>query len=513
MPRRSHLLTAVSALALALALGPVAPAAAAAGAPTPVPAPTPRPKPSQSSPDRFRRQHLDWKPCEGGRCATLTVPLDHARPQGPTTRLALLKVPATDPARRRGSLVVDPGGPGLSGVAFARESGSYFGESVRAAYDVVGLDPRGVGGSTPLRCLDDAGMDSWMGLRTPGTAEQEQEFTAGQRSFAAACLHADPRLVPHMSTTDVARDLDILRAALGEERLDYFGASYGTLLGATYADLFPQHVGRMVLDGAMDPALGSEQRAAGQAAGFERALNSFLAAWVKDGGCPLGTTAPQARSRLEALLTEGAARPIDSQGVTPAGGLTDTWLRLAISTQLYDQGSWPQLRAGLTEALQGRGGSLMLLATMAVGRDMDGTYSSNLYQVIPAVDCLDHPTTPDPRHYRDLAETFARQWPVMGRAMAWGGYVCGAWPVRRPSLAHPVKAAGAAPIVVVGTTRDPATPYEQAVSLARQLDSGRLITRDGDGHTGYHRGSACVDQAVDAYLTQGTDPGRDLRCS
>lgn len=460
----------------------------------------------------FYTQKIAWAPCDDAECAKLTVPVDYAKPTGPTTQLALLRVKS--PSRnRQGSLVVNPGGPGGSGVDYARYAGNVFSGQITRAFDVVGFDPRGVGQSAPIECLDGPDFDRFLSLDpTPDTPAEEQAIVTADRAFGAACEKRNAQLLPHVSTEDVARDMDVLRAALGDNQLHYFGASYGTFLGATYADLFPKNVGRMVLDGAMDPKLTGEELGAGQAGGFETAFNAYVTACVADGGCPLGDTEDAAKQTVRSFLKGLDAKPIDARGDGPAGGLDEAWASYGIAAALYDKGQWDILTSALEAALQGNGGPLMQLGMTYAERDQDGHYNGNMLQVINAVNCLDRGASADSAHYQELSKQYAAKWPTFGPFMAWSGMMCGTWPVKATGRAHAITAPGAAPIVVVGTTRDPATPYEEAVSLANQLSSGRLITRDGDGHTGYGKGNSCVDKAVNSYLAKGVDPGKDTRC-
>jgi len=228
---------------------------------------------------KFYQQDLAWSGCGSNQCAKLTVPIDYAHPEAGTLQLSVLKVPTTDPSKRIGSLVVNPGGPGGSGVFYA--AGAQFTDRVRAAYDVVGFDPRGVGSSAPVRCLSDRQLDTFLGSDpTPDNLTQEQQLADGAKAFADSCTANGGPLLDHVSTIEAAKDMDVLRAALGDTKLNYLGKSYGTFLGATYADLFPKKVGRFVLDGVIDPKLTSSQVNEGQAVGFETATRAYVKACV-----------------------------------------------------------------------------------------------------------------------------------------------------------------------------------------------------------------------------------------
>ena len=454
-------------------------------------------------------QQLAWKACgNGNQCADLTVPLDYADPDGKTIRIAVDKVPASGQAI--GSLVVNPGGPGGSGIDYAEAGARAFTEPVASRYDLIGFDPRGVEHSTPLTCFDTARMDAYLAQDPdPDTAAERTEFAESIRELGEACEKSSGDLVAHMSTEEVVRDMDVLRQALGEARLTYFGASYGTDIGAKYADRFPTHVGRMVLDGAVDPSQSNEQAALSQAKGFETALRAYVENCQSHDGCPLGGSVEEGAKKIHDLIAATEQQPL------PTGGSRELTSGLALTgvvEALYSQQLWPALTQGLTQALSQRNGSVLLqLSDLYSQRGPDG-YTGNLLPVLQAVTCLDDdesiPVGQVPSHFAD----FERASPTFGETFAYNLTSCHTWPVHSGNRAAPVRAEGAAPIVVVGTTRDPATPYAQAVSLAEQLDSGVLVSRDGDGHTGFNQGNSCVDTAVQRYLLAGTVPKDGLRC-
>jgi pimeloyl-ACP methyl ester carboxylesterase len=329
------------------------------------------------------------------------------------------------------------------------------------------------------------------------------------RGFGQGCLDRSGDLARHMSTTEVARDMDILRAALGEAKLDYLGASYGTFIGATYADLFPSHVGRFVLDGAIDPALSNEQLSLQQAHGFETALRAYVQDCVDRGGCFLGGSVDAGIARIQAFLAQVEKTPL------PTGedrDLTEGLATLGIWMPLYIKDYWPQLSQGLRQAMvDGSGSTLLGLADLYTSRGPSG-YSDNSMEALYAVNCLDHddyvPTSQVPSHFA----RFEKASPTFGRTFAFALSTCASWPVRSGQHSVALHARGAPPIVVVGTTRDPATPLRWAQALAGELDSGRLITRDGDGHTGFQRGNTCVNDAVELWLIKGVVPKADLHC-
>lgn len=456
----------------------------------------------------FYAQELSWESCDGGECATLTVPINYEEPDGETIELALLRVPAGD--SRQGSLVVNPGGPGGSGVDYAVQAGMVVSDGVREQFDIVGFDPRGVARSAPIECFDDAQMDDYLGADpTPDDAAEEEASTELVKSFAAACEETAGELLGHVSTVEVARDMDVLRAALGEDQLDYLGASYGTFIGATYAELFPAGVGRFVLDGAVDPAMSGLDMGLGQAAGFEQATRGYVQSCIDAGDCPLGDDVDSGMEGITAFLDEVDANPLPLEDDV-AGELTEGWAVLGIIVAMYDEAAWPILTQALRSAQDGDGSTLMFLANIYAGRSSDGVYDGNSMQAITAVNCLDRAAEPDLDREQVLAE-FEEVAPTFGRYLAGEG-ACAYWPVEAQTVLEDYAAEGAAPILVIGTTRDPATPYEWAQSLADTLSSGVLLTYEGDGHTAYGRSNECIDDAVDAYLTEGTVPEDGLTC-
>ena len=475
---------------------------------------TPLPVPSGAEDlATFYSQTLTWQKCTGGECATLTVPLDYAAPTGKTIAIALLRVPARS-GSSKGSIVVNPGGPGGSGVDSAKYANTIVGRSVRDDYDIVGFDPRGVARSAPIRCLDDADMDTFLGGEpTPDTPAEEQAFIDSARAFGKACAQRNPDLIGHVSTVEVAKDMDVLRAALREDKLRYLGMSYGTLLGATYAGLFPSRVGRMVLDGVVAPDLTSAEVAKGQAVGFDRATRAYVESCVSAGGCPLGDSVEAALKAIPDFLARVDATPLPVSGDPRVKELTEGWASMGVAVAMYDQTSWPMLTQALKSALRGDGTALQRLANYYADRSTSGAYSGNMLQAISAVNCLDQSDTADLAAIHAHVDEYTAAAPLWGRFLAWGEVICGVWPVPATSKPAPVHATGSAPIVVVGTTRDPATIYEWAVQLRKELDNAVLLTFEGDGHTAYQRGSSCINSAIDDYFVDGTVPKDGLRCT
>lgn len=461
---------------------------------------------------KYYTQSLVWSDCGANKCAALTVPIDYSRPAGDTIKLQVVKVPAASPGKRVGSLVVNPGGPGGSGVDYAKAADYIVTTPIRDAYDIVGFDPRGVGASAPVKCLSDRELDSFLGMDpTPDTKAEEQQFLVLAKAFADKCKVKGGPLLGHVSTIEAAKDMDVLRAALHEPKLDYLGKSYGTFLGATYADLFPTKVGRFVLDGAVDPSLSSSQFNEGQAVGFETATRAYVQDCVNNGDCPLGTSVTAGMVRLRGFLKAMDAKPLPLSDPY-VKKLSEGWATLGVAAPMYDQSRWGELTTALREAFAGKPGLLMKSADSYADRSGQGAYAGNLMQVIYAVNCLDRSEAGGLPHYEAEARALSAKAPTWGSFLAWSTVPCGYWPAPANNAPKKITAAGSGPIVVVGTTRDPATPYKWAQGLAAQLQNGHLITFDGDGHTAYKRSNSCVDNAVDAYLLKGTVPQAGLKC-
>jgi pimeloyl-ACP methyl ester carboxylesterase len=463
------------------------------------------------APASYYDQKLTWTKCaqygQAYECATLKVPLDYRSPAR-SIGLAVLKRPAT--GKRLGSLLVDPGGPGASAVDYAKYATLEFSPGVTAGYDVVGMDPRGVGRSAAIRCIDTKQTDTWLSMDdTPDTPAEVAKLVAFDKSFAQACKKNTGDLLAHVSTVEAAADMDLLRAALGEDTLDYFGASYGTLLGATYAQEFPTRVGRFVLDGAVSPTASANTAAKAQAAGFETALTAFIGDCLKE-SCPFGSSQATVRAKVAAFLRGLEKHPLPTGS---SRALTEQLGETGIVGALYSRDDWVVLRLALVAAFDGNGGQLLALAD-GYSRRVNGGYSSSLLEANVAISCLDSGSAgTSVADIESRAAGYESVAPIFGASSRWSRLSCHDWPVTAEFKPPKLNAVGAAPIVVIGTTRDPATPYASAKELASTLASGVLLTRDGDGHTGYRQGNACIDAAVDAYLLVGKVPADGKRCS
>jgi pimeloyl-ACP methyl ester carboxylesterase len=463
--------------------------------------------------EEYYYQVLRWSPCGNGmQCTTARAPMDWNNPADAEIELALVRHPAT--GTKLGSLLVNPGGPGGSGYEFVLESVDYAtSETLQRSYDIVGFDPRGVGRSSSVSCYDDpAYLDEYNYGIIPGTIGSDQwiaDLTAANAEFAQSCLTHTGELLQFVDTVSAARDMDLLRAVLGDEKLNYLGFSYGTFLGATYADLYPEKTGRLVLDGAVDPSTTEFDVTKTQAVGFENAFRAYLADCLTREECPFAGTVDDAMARTGALLSELAVTPLPGADGRMLGSST---MFIAIILPLYNQDNWPYLDDLFTEVFAGETATAFFLADNYNGRNPDGTYADNSTEAFLSINCLDYMTEVTNESMRADAALLKEAAPVFGPVMSYGGTLCEVWPFPSTRERVAIAAEGSADILVIGTTNDPATPYVWAVALAEQLANGHLVTYEGEGHTAYTTGDPCVQGVVDAYFIDGTVPESDPRC-
>lgn len=461
----------------------------------------------------YYSQVLTWTGCEDGlTCAWLTVPLDYAKPSGSTIRTRVAKAVATGPATsRQGSVVINPGGPGGSGVEFTAYVAQAIAANVAEQFDIVGFDPRGVGQSAPITCLTGRQTTVWLAVDgSPNTSAEERRLMRLAGDIPKGCLQRSPALAHNVGTENTVRDMDILREVLGDTHLNWLGYSYGTYLGTLYAEDFPDRVGRMVLDGALDPSLDAMQVSEGQSRGFQKAITRFAADCAKRASCPW-PTAKGVIAGVNTILAKLDARPMptDSRRVlTQAEALT------ALFYPMYSTTLWPALRKALGMAASNDGTGMLAIADFANDRTGPNTYGSNQTSAFYAISCWDMPAPPGAEGLRAAASTWSAHAPVpeLAISMAWGNAPCNKWfghSARTPAAAT---SATTAPILVVGTTFDPATPYWWAVALSKQLKTSTLLTYRGDGHTAYGNGSSCIDKAVSGYLLTGSMPAAGTVC-
>jgi pimeloyl-ACP methyl ester carboxylesterase len=451
---------------------------------------------------------VQWAPCGALQCGSVTVPIDYGRPQGATIQIAVARHPAETPSDRIGSLVINPGGPGGSGIDDLPTELSVLTPELLDRFDIVSFDPRGVGRSSPVSCAatgtgsGDAGPGPLIDP-APTTPAAQQALLANDRAFAAQCAHDSGALLAHLGTVDAARDLDRIRQAVGDPQLTFIGHSYGTLLGATYAEEFPTHVRALALDGAIDPSLTTTRYATDQADSLESQLTAFFAWCASDGGCPWRPSGDPTLALL-ALIEHSRTAPLTVPGATAVG---PGELYDALLAGLESRPSWPTLAAALAQAAGGDGSAV---ATMSGRYETGG--SSNAATAEQAIDCVDHPVDRDPTSFPALAASAGRSAPVFGPLLVWGLLGCATWPVLPTRMPGPASDPGAPPILVVGTTGDPVTPYAWAVALAQQLQGGTLLTWQGQSHVATFY-SPCVRAAIQAYLVDGTLPAQGTVCT
>lgn len=441
-------------------------------------------------------------------CGSIDVPLDYSDPTGPALSLFAVRAVSGTQTDRIGSLVINPGGPGLSATDAAVQSALTLPDAVLGRFDIVGVDPRGVGLSQPVECIPDEQKDALTAAEPqPTGAEELDDAFALVDEVAAGCAQKYGDGLGAFSTVDSARDLDVVREALGDAQLSYLGYSYGTTLGSTYAELFPENVRAMVLDGAVDPDTDRKGAAEAQAAGFEAAFDAFAANCVAlVGGCPVG---PDPRTFLTDLLTQAGTTPIPSSRPGETRTATPGLVLAAVRSALYTPAAWPQLAQSLAAAQQGDSAGVLTLADSFTGRSDDGTYTNTIDANI-TVSCADTEETYDQDEVRALVTEWGATYPLFGADAALGLYTCTPWDAPRTPLPDR-DAEGAAPILVIGTQGDPVTPLPGAMDMAEALASAVLLTWQGSGHTAYPQ-TECVTAAVDSYLIDLTVPADGLTC-
>ena len=464
---------------------------------------------------------LSWSACHGHfQCAVLKVPIDYSNESLGQFDIAVVRYRDPNQHNRIGSLVVNPGGPGVSGVQYALDAEYIVNPDVLERYDIVGFDPRGIGDSTPVSCLTAPEQDA--SFATDPKPDNDAEYAqalADTQSFVDKCVAKTPNLA-HFSTQDAARDMELLRQGLGDKKLNYLGFSYGTYLGTLYAQQFPQNVGRFVLDGAVDPSLSIEEQTRVQAVAFDQALANFITDCPKHKNCPLPINATS--QFFTDLFNKVSTQPltISSQQSTDPRHITEGLVVTGTAAALYDDVSgWPLLRTAITEALTGDGTTFAKLADAYNGRNTDGTYTNNENDANIVIECLDWQQSKSNDQIRASAAAYTKAAPVFGPYVAFSGITCnmlnkaiGRTQINTDQNSAQIKNT-ATPVLVIGTTQDPATPYAWAKRLSGYIAGSHLITLKGEGHTGYGRGSACTDDAVDKYLTTGTSPTKNLICT
>lgn len=457
-------------------------------------------------------QTVRWAPCGSLECATIQVPLDWSNPGGATVSLSINRSQARNSSERIGSLLINPGGPGGSGLELTDYFLSFAGDDLLDRYDVIGFDPRGVGSSSPIRCGTDEELSDYFLTDLPAdTAADVEAMRQRNEDFALRCRELTGPLIENVDTASAARDMDVIRAVLGDDKLHYLGFSYGTQLGATYAVLYPQNVGHMVLDGAVDFLLPAEELSEGQASGFESALDAYIDDCVSRSDCPFPRDHDLAKRAIRDIIDEARNDGIPTGDEDLNGNL----IVYGIVVTLYDEGNWEYLSEAFDEVIsRGTGRTFLALANFYLDRDDFGHYNTNSTEAFTAISCLDEPesdpwTIEDLRAYRKEAIDFS---PTFGWWFA-GSIGCDGWPWTAKEIIDDLTpAADAGPIVIIGTTGDPATPLEWAQSLADALPNATLLVYDGEGHTAYGRSNQCIIDEVDAYFVSDVVPSSGTTC-
>lgn len=453
---------------------------------------------------------VTWTSCSGFQCGTVKVPLDYAHPDAGTIGIALIRKPATDSANRIGSVLINPGGPGVSGIEFLRGEAASM-TNLNRRLDLIGFDPRGVGQSAPVRCLQGTQADAFNAIDSVLDDPQEKAAAIqANKDYTAACRQQSASVLPFVDTVSAAGDLDLMRQALGDAKLTYLGFSYGTFLGETYANLFPTHVRALSLDGVLDPSISFNDLLLAQVVGFEQNLQAFIAdckaRMSGSSPCTYGRSGDP-NAKLVALMQrlDGNPLPVGTRQLTRALAMT------GVLVTLYDPSTWKYLDLALTKADQGDGTVLLALADFYLGRNADGSYS-NQTDANWAINCLDHPVPSDISAYDQLQAAFAKASPLFGPWSQYSNVTCAYWPVKPTRHEGALTANGAPPILLVGGTDDPATPYAWAQAVNRQMSNSVLLTRKGNGHVSYDK-STCAKNAEDDYLISLTVPSSGVVCS
>jgi pimeloyl-ACP methyl ester carboxylesterase len=448
----------------------------------------------------FQNQELKWQNCYGNfECSTLLVPVDYNKITTDIFHLKVIRFKATDQRQKLGALIVNPGGPGASAFDYAYNAENIVSAAIREKYDIVGFDQRGVGQSDPIRCLTDKETDEMLaGPMIADTPENQRKIVENAKFFASKCKKAAGYELAHLSTFESAKDMDLLRLALDEPKLNYLGKSYGTYLGTLYASLYPLKVGKMILDGAINPSISIQEQNLAQAKGFELALNQFLT-----------------KNKISKVSVINLFKKLQKQSMTTKSTrkLNDSLAILGVASALYNGVTgWPKLAQALNQALLGDGLLLLKLSDEYSGRSQTGKYLSNENDIGPIISCLDWPSPTENIQKSTNLKKFVDAAPVFGPYLASSELACKYLFLRHEKKATKFDLTGTSRVMIVGTTRDPATPYEWAIVLSKIFSNSFLITFISDGHTGQGKSNPCVDSAVNSYLLDLNGSFIDVTC-
>ena len=436
----------------------------------------------------FQNQELKWHNCyKNFQCSTLLVPVDYDKITSDVFHLKVIKFKATDQRQKLGALIVNPGGPGASAFDYAYNAENIVSAAIREKYDIVGFDERGVGQSDPIRCLTDKETDEMLaGPMISDTPKNQRKMVENAKFFASKCKKVAGNKLTHLSTFESAKDMELLRLALNEPKLNYLGKSYGTYLGTLYASLYPTKVGKMILDGAIDPSISIQEQNLAQAHGFELALDQFL------------TKNKINKVLVSTLFEKLRIKPLPTKSNRD---LNDSLAILGFAEGLYNnETGWSKLSESLRQALNGNGTLLLQLSDNYTGRSESGKYLSNQNDIAPIIICLDWQSSYKSTQNKINLNKFIDAAPIFGPYLAENEIVCSyLYPLQNYVNSY-MNLAVTNPVMIIGTTRDPATPYEWSAALSRSFPHSLLVTLDADGHTGQGRRNSCIDSAVDRYL-------------
>lgn len=459
----------------------------------------------------YFEQTLQWRTCAYAQCATLRVPLDYTNLELGDIAIAVSRTRHTG-SSFQGSIVVNPGGPGSPGLDFAKYAAQEIAPAVAKEFDFIGFDPRGVGKSAPVTCMTSKQTATWLSMdSTPDTPVETAAVMKAAEKIGQGCLKYSPRIATKVGTPFATADLDLLRSALGEEKLNWLGFSYGTSLGTSYIQAFPNRVGRFVLDGAVDPALNGMQLSLGQSQGFQQAFQNYAQQCINLAPCSIGTTRAGITARVNTLLARLDTRPLSTKDGTP---LTQSLGMSAILTAMYSTDMWELLTEALKSAYKGDGTGLLELSWMGSDQTGPTTFGSNMQSAYYAIDCWDLPATPGVAGLASAAQQWAKNAliPEIAKSMSWSNAPCSRWFAHALNQPAAASSTTTAPILIIGTRFDPATPYAWARALNKQLATSTLLTYGGNGHTAFGGGSTCIDSSVDSYLLHGLMPSPGKAC-